>query len=194
MLILASQSKHRARLLQSLGVPFTVQPAHVDETPLPHEAPLAYVKRIALAKAAAVADKNPGSVVLAADTPVIVGRRILQTPQTEDEAAAMLQMLSGRRVSIPTVVAMADAQGKLHSKTAASWVKFKRLSKADIQAYVAAGAWQHVSGAVQLEGYAEPWITAMHGSYSGIIGLPLYETTLLLQRAGIATKPHGAGA
>jgi len=189
-LILASQSAHRAKLLQTLGVPFTVQPAHIDETPLPHEAPLAYVKRIACAKAAAVSAKNPGSVVLAADTPVIVGRRILQTPQTGAEATAMLKLQSGRRVSIPTVVAMADAQGKIHSKTALSWVKFKRLTDHEIAAYVASGAWQRVSGAIQLETHAEPWIATLHGSWSGIIGLPLYQTTLLLQKAGIKVNPH----
>lgn len=187
--ILASKSKHRAQLLEKLRVPFTVHPVHVDETPLKNEAPLAYVKRIALAKAAKVAAEKPGQVVLAADTPVIVGRRILQTPQTREEAAAMLQLQSGRRVHIPTVVAVADAQGKLHSKTVDNWVKFKPLSKAEIESYLNLNEWNFVSGALKYENI-ESWITLMYGTLSGIIGLPLYETTLLLRKAGIKVNPH----
>lgn len=187
-LILASQSKYRKELLEKLGVSFTVQPAHVDETPLKNEAPLAYVKRIAIAKAAAISQQNPGSVVLAADTPVIVGRRILQTPQTEEEAAEMLKLQSGRRVAIPTVLAMVDDTGKLHYKTVASWVKLKRLTATDIQAYIAAGLWQYSAGGLKIE-LMENWIHTLHGSKSGIMGLPLYETEVLLHRAGITTQP-----
>lgn len=181
--ILASKSKPRAELLRKLGVAFSVQPANVDETPLKNEAPLAYVKRIAMAKAAAISAANPGSVVLAADTPVILGRRILQNPATAEEAAAMLKLQSGRRVSIPTVVVVADATGKLHTKTAASWVKMKRLTAAEIDAYLATDMW-HGAGGLCIE-IAEQWCPVMHGSYSGIIGLPLYETALLLTRAGV---------
>lgn len=188
MIILASQSKHRAALLEKLGVPFTVQPAHVDETPLKNETPLAYVKRIAMAKAQAIATANPGKVVLAADTPVIVGRRILQTPQTQEEAAEMLRLQSGRRVSIPTVVVVVDATGKLHHKISTNWLKFKRLTDADIQPYLATAPWNKVSGALKLE-LIEPWILTMHGTISGTIGLPLYETATLLARAGVKIQP-----
>lgn len=192
MIILASQSKIRKEYLERFNIPFTVQPAHIDESALKNEAPLAYVKRIALAKAAAVSKANPGSVVLAADTPVIVGRRILQTPQTEAEAREMLELQSGRRVAITTVVVVADASGKLHSKTVSSWVKFKRISKAEVDAYLASGHWQHVSGALRFA-YIEHWIADFYGSYSGSRGLPLYETAQLLARAGITINPFAPG-
>lgn len=188
-LILASQSKYRKELLEKLGVPFTVQPAHVDETALKNETPLAYVKRIAMAKAAAISKANPGSVVLAADTPVIVGRRILQTPASLEEATAMVRLYSGRRVHIPTTIVVADATGKLHVKVTQNWVKFKRLTDTEIAAYLSSTPWQ-VAGALKIE-YVEPWLATTHGSLSGIIGLPLYETSILLARAGIQTKPFG---
>ncbi len=187
-LILASQSTTRKALLEKLGIPFTVQPAHVDETPLKHEAPLAYVKRIALAKAQAVSTQNPGSVVLAADTPVIVGRRILQKPESYEEALTMLKLHSGRRISIPTVVVVVDATGKSHHKVSVSWVKFKRFSQAEIEVFLAATKWREFSGSIHIE-LMEPWLQTTHGSISGIMGLPLYETTRLLARAGLTPKP-----
>lgn len=187
-LILASQSKTRKGLLEKLGVAFTTQPAHVDETPLKNEMPLAYIKRVAIAKAEAIAAANAGCVILAADSPVILGRRILQTPQTEEEAKDMLRQQSGRRVAIPTVLVMVDANGKLHHKTVTSWVKMKRLSASDINAYVNAGLWQHTAGGLKIE-LMDNWIQTTHGSVSGIMGLPLYETEILLARAGIKTQP-----
>lgn len=192
-LILASQSPQRKALLQQLGVTFTIQPADVDESELKHEAPLAYVKRIAMAKAAAISAANPGSVVVAADTPVIVGRRILQKAKTYDEAVQMLKLQSGRRVSIPTVVVVADASGKLHHKVSASWVKLKRLSDTEITNYLASIEWHRFSAAMRIEDM-EPWVSTMHGSYSGIIGLPLYETSILLARAGIQVNPFSKAA
>ena len=191
-LILASQSKYRKQLLEKLGIAFTTQPAHIDETPLKHEAPLAYVKRIAIAKATAISKANPGSVVLAADTPVILGRRILQTPQTEAEARDMLLLQSGRRVRIPTVLVLADASGKIHTRLNDSWVKMKPLATAEIDTYLAAGLWQHSAGGLKVE-LMSHWIITLHGSVSGIMGLPLYETATLLNRAGIKTIPFGIG-
>lgn len=191
-LILASQSKSRAELLRQLGIPFTVQPANVDETPLKNEAPLAYVKRIAMAKAAKISAANPGSVVLAADTPVIVGRRILQTPETPEEAAAMVRLQSGRRVHIPTVVVVVDAAGKTHTKTVDSWLKIKRLSEAEIQSYLATQNWNG-SGGIDVHAM-QSWIQLLHGSVTGIIGLPLYETAQLFARAGIRAAAHKGGA
>ncbi len=187
-LILASQSKTRKGLLARLGVEFSTQPADVDETPLKNEAPLAYIKRVAIAKAQAIAANHPGCVILAADSPVILGRRILQTPQTEDEAREMLKLQSGRRIAIPTVVVVIDATGKLHHKTVNSWVKMKRLSASDINAYITAGLWTHTAGGLKIE-LMENWIQTLHGSKSGIMGLPLYETEVMLTRAGISTQP-----
>ena len=189
-LILASQSKYRKALLEKLGLPFTTQPAHVDESERKNETPLAYVKRIAMAKATAISQQNPGSIVLAADTPVIVGRRILQTPATPEEAAEMIKLYSGRRVQIPTTLVMADASGKLHVKVTNNWIKFKRITAADINAYLSTANWQ-VAGALKIE-QIEPWIQSSHGTFSGIIGLPLYEASVLLARAGLQPKPFTA--
>lgn len=191
-LILASQSKTRKGLLDQLGVVYSVVPAHIDETALKHEAPLAYVKRIALAKAKAVSEAHPDCVVLAADTPVIVGRRILQTPKTREEAADMLRLQSGRKVHVPTVVVVADKQGKLHHKISENWLKMKRLSETEIQTYLDFAPWNITSGAIKLE-FIEPWVIATYGTASGTLGLPLYETSLLLHRAGIQTRPFTKG-
>jgi septum formation protein len=184
-LILASRSPQRQALLKQLGVEFTCKPANVDESVKRGETPLQYVTRIAVAKAKKIADENPGCVVLAADTPVICGRRILQTPEGEAEARAMLKLQSNRRVQIPTVVVAVDAAGKVHKLTAASWVKFKRLSESEIEAHLAKPqVWKGRSGALEIESIG-PWTVTMHGSYTGIIGLPLYETAVLLKRCGV---------
>ncbi len=190
-LILASQSFYRKLLLEKLGVPFTVQPADVDETEHKNEKPLDYVKRVAIAKATAISQLNPGAVVVAADTPVLVGRRILQTPATEDEAREMLYLQSGRRVTVPTVLVVADASGKVHHKVVVSWFKFKQLKKDEVEAYIASGNWQKASGAIKFD-YVDHWVTDFYGSMSGAKGLPLYETTVLLARAGIKVQPFGA--
>lgn len=184
-LILASRSPQRQALLKQLGVDFSCQPANVDESVKKGETPLQYVTRIATAKARKVAEGNPGAVVLAADTPVIAGRRILQTPESVEEARAMLALQSNRRVHIPTVVVAVDATGKVHRKTAASWVKFKRLGREEIEAHLAKPElWRGRSGALEIESIG-PWIVTMHGSFTGIIGLPLYETVVLLKRCGV---------
>lgn len=187
-IILASQSQQRKQLLASLGVSFTTQPAHIDETPLKHESPLAYVKRIAMAKAAHVSAANPGSIVVAADTPVIVGRRILQTPQTPEEARNMLRLQSGRRVAIPTTVVVADSKGKLHTKVCQSWIKLKPLTTTEIENYITANLWKNSAGGIKTE-IIHSWIITTHGSVSGILGLPLHETATLLARAGIQINP-----
>ncbi len=187
-LILASRSPRRRSLLASLGVAFTVQSAEIDETPLKQEAPLAYVQRVALGKARAVAALNPGAVVLAADTPVIIGRRILQSPTTPDEALMMLKLQSNRRVQVPTAVVVIDAAGKERTALVPTWLKLKALTEAEIQAYLASGHWQGTSGGLKGE-LIEAWFTKMYGSRSGYLGLPLYETAKLLKAAGVAVAP-----
>lgn len=189
-LILASQSPRRKELLAGLlggtGHTFTTHPAHVDETPLKREAPLAYVQRIAKAKAMKTASENKGSIVIAADTPVIVGRRILQTPHSVEEARTMLQLQSGRRVHIPTAVVVVDAAGNPHAKLCRSWVKYKVLTDKDIDSWLNHPDRWAISGALQIESpHGQSWLTAMYGSYSGILGLPLYETRLLLARCAV---------
>jgi len=189
-LILASGSPRRRELLAQLGVPFTVWRPEVDETPKRQEAPLAYVQRVALLKARAAAAANPGCLILAADTPVLLGRRILQNPASPQEAAAMLRLQSNRRVHIPTAVVVIDAKGHERRVLVPSWVKIKTLHEQEINAYVALGWWQGVSGGMQLEKLAT-WVVKIYGSVSGIMGLPLYETTKLLHAAGVPLAPFG---
>ena len=166
-IILASQSPWRRELLGRLVTDFECQPADVDESELKGEGPLAYVKRVARAKALAVAKKNPGAVVVAADTPVIVGRRILQTPQTNEEARAMLQLQSGRKVRVATVVVVVDAGGRVREKVCDSWFKMKRLGHEEVEAYVVGGGWKKCSGALCFE-HMEHWVSELHGSYTGV--------------------------
>lgn len=186
-IILASQSPWRKQLLASLGVTFTTQPADVDESTRRGEKPLDYVKRIARAKAEKIKALNPKAIVIAADTPVIAGRRILQNPQSAEEAAHMLRVQSNRRVHIPTAIVVIAANGIIMEDMCQSWVKFKPLSAAEIAAHVAKESnWKGISGALQLEnGRDERFLLTMHGSISSIMGLPLYHTTKLLRRAGV---------
>lgn len=190
-LILASQSPRRKELLSGLlegtGITFTTLPADVDESTRKGEPPLTYVQRVADTKALKIASENPGSVVIAADTPLIVGRRILQKAESFEEACAMLKLQSGKRVHIPTAVAVVDTKGKIHRKLNESWIKFKPLSDKEIKDYLSDSQnWQGISAAVQVENpHMASMISTMHGSYSGILGLPLYETRVLLARCGV---------
>lgn len=188
-LILASQSKPRHGLLSQLGIPFSTSPADIDESTRKQESPRAYTIRIARAKAAKVAAENPGTIVLAADTPMVLGRRILQKPATHAEAVTMIKLLSGRRVHFPTAVAVADASGKISHKYVDGWLKIKPLASPEIEEYLTrCPEYLHLCGGIKLE-KIEPWVQLLHGSYSGIIGLPLYETSLLLKKAGLACSP-----
>jgi septum formation protein len=190
-ILLASRSPQRAALLGALGVPFVVQAADVDERVLKNEAPLTYVRRVAAMKAQVVAAANPGRVVLAADTPVLVGNRVLQTPTTPDEARAMLRLQSHRRVHVPTAVVVVDAAGKRREALVPTWLKLKPLSEEEIEAYVASEHWRGCSGGLKGE-VIEAWFVDMHGSRSGYLGLPLYETAKLLRAAGIKVPPFAA--
>lgn len=184
-LILASQSPNRKQLLSLLDVPFTIQPAHVDETERPGESPQEYVTRIAHAKATKVAAENPGCNVLAADTPVILGNRILQTPHNRDEAREMVKLHSGRRVDVPTVMVLHQANGTILSEYSNSWVEMRELSDAEIEAYLDHEAeWQGSSGAFKVQGRASVFITATGGTPTGIMGFPLHAVAALLRRAG----------
>ncbi|TVV69777.1 Maf family protein [Sphingomonas solaris] len=186
-LILASASPRRRDLLARIGVtPDAVAPADLDETPLPGEAPAPHARRLAAAKAAAVAHLHPDAVVLAADTVVAAGRRIL--PKTEDEAAARrcLVLLSGRRHRVHTAVTLIVPEGAPRHRLSTSIVTFKPLSAAEIDAYLAGGEWRGKAGGYAIQGSAESWVRAFTGSHSGVIGLPLFETRALLVAAGIA--------
>jgi septum formation protein len=182
-LVLASASPRRLDLLARIGVvPDEVAPAEIDETPATAELPARYAARIAAEKAAAV--PRPGALVLAADTVVAVGRRILGKAGDEATARRFLTLLSGRRHRVHSAVTLVDAAGVARHRLSTSIVSFKRLSDEEIAAYLASGEWQGKAGAYAIQGRAEALIRAISGSHSGIVGLPLYETRALLRAAG----------
>lgn len=182
-LILASASPRRLELLARLGIaPDEVRPAEIDEAPRRGELPHLYACRMAAEKAAAVA--APQSLVLAADTVVAAGRRILPKAETEAEARAALSLLSGRRHKVHSAVAVADLSGRTRFRLSTSLVAFKRLSAEEIAAYIASGEWRGKAGGYAIQGRAEALVRFLSGSHSGVIGLPLYETRALLRAAG----------
>jgi septum formation protein len=182
-LVLASQSPRRLDLLARLGiVPDAVIPADIDETELKGELPIPYVRRIAAAKAAKVA--APGALTLAADVVVAAGRRILPKAETEAQGRFCLALLSGRRHRVHCAVTLVDGEGKARHRLSSSIVTFKRLSAEEIDAYLASDEWRGKAGGYAIQGRAEALIRAMSGSYSGVMGLPVFETRALLRAAG----------
>ena len=184
-LILASASPRRRELIARLGVvPGAVNPADIDETPAKGELPRAYAKRMAREKAEAAA--SSAGFVLAGDTVVSVGRRIL--PKAEDEATARecLALLSGRRHRVLSAIALRAPDGNLRERLSETIVLFKRLSPEEIDAYIASDEWDGKAGGYAIQGIAEGLISRIQGSHSGVVGLPLYETRTLLKAAGFA--------
>jgi septum formation protein len=182
-LVLASASPRRLDLLARIGItPDAVLPAEIDETPARGELPVPHARRLAAAKAAAVA--QPGEITLAADTVVAVGRRILPKTETEAEARAALRLLSGRRHRVHSAVTLVDVEGRARHRLSSSIVTFKLLSDAELAAYLASGEWQGKAGGYAIQGRAGALIRALSGSYSGVVGLPLFETRALLRAAG----------
>lgn len=182
-LILASASPRRLELLARLGVvPDAVRPADVDETPRKSELPATYAQRMAAEKAAAIV--APGALVLAADTVVAAGRRILPKAEDEAEARRCLELLSGRRHRVLSAVTLIDAEGRARHRLSASTVTFKPLHRDEIDGYIASGEWRGKAGGYAIQGRAEALIRMLQGSHSGVMGLPLYETRGLLRAAG----------
>ncbi len=184
-LILASASPRRRDLLAQAGItPDQVDPADIDETPGRTELPRPHAERLAVEKAHAVAIRHPDAFVLAADTVVGVGRRIL--PKTEDEAEARrcLALLCGRAHRVFTGVCLISPSGGIARRVVEARVKVKRLSEADIAAYIASGEWHGKAGGYAIQGRAAAFIPSISGSYSAIVGLPLAETTAMLAGAG----------
>jgi septum formation protein len=163
-------------------VPDAVIPAEIDESPLKGELPVPYARRIAAAKAAAVAEQ--GALVLAADTVVAAGRRILPKTDNEAIARASLSLLSGRRHKVLSAVTLVDADGRARHRLSTSTVAFKRLSAEELDAYLAGGEWAGKAGAYAIQGRAEALIRMVSGSWSGIVGLPLFETRAMLRAVG----------
>ena len=175
----------RLDLLARIGVvPDAVDPADIDETMLPGELPRLHVTRLAAAKAAVIAGRHADAVVLAADTIVAVGRRIL--PKTEDEAQARdcLTLLSGRRHRVLTAVTVI-AGGNARHRLSTTIVTFKALTVAEVDAYIESGEWRGKAGGYAIQGRAEAFVRFLSGSHSGVVGLPLFEARNLLLGAGI---------
>jgi septum formation protein len=184
-LVLASASPRRLELLRQIGVvPDQVDPADIDEAALPKELPAAHVMRLARAKAEAVRPRHPGTFILAADTVVACGRRILGKPADETAARTFLKLLSGRRHRVYGGVVAIGPDGKTATRRVLSQVGFKRLSADELAAYLATAEWRGKAGGYAIQGQAAALIDWMSGSYSNIVGLPLYETAQLLAGLG----------
>jgi septum formation protein len=183
--VLASSSPRRLQLLRQVGLePDQIEPAAIDETLQPGELPPAHAVRLAEEKARAVIARHPGAFILAADTVVACGRRVL--PKTEDEtsARACLELLSGRRHRVHGGIAVASPDGRLTSRRVESHVAFKRLSESEIGAYLRTGEWQGKAGGYAIQGRAAALIRWICGSYTNVVGLPLFETVQLLTGRG----------
>lgn len=182
-LILASASPRRRELLARLGLePAGIIASDIDESPRRNELPRDYARRMAAEKA--VAAEAPGAHVLAGDTVVALGRRIL--PKAEDEATARqcLRLMSGRRHRVLSAVAVKAPDGTLRERLSETVVRFKPLTAQEIDAYIASGEWHGKAGGYAIQGAAEGLIAWISGSHSGVVGLPLYETRVLLKAAG----------
>jgi septum formation protein len=184
-LVLASTSPRRRELLLQLGiVPDAVVPPEIDESPQRQELPAHYAKRVAAAKAAAVASSRPDSFVLAADTVVACGRRILPKVDTREAAAACLELLSGRRHRVIGGICVVAPGGRGALRVITSQVAFKRLSAEEIAAYLDCGEWQGKAGGYAVQGRAAGFIPWLSGSYSNVVGLDLFATRALLVGLG----------
>ena len=184
-LVLASASPRRIDLLARLGiVPAAIDPADLDEAPARGELPRPHAERLAREKAVLVAARHHGALVLAADTVVGAGRRILPKAEDEGAARACLELLSGRRHIVTTAVAAIDPAGRLRIRTSQTIVIFHRLDVAAIDRLIAAGDWRGKAGGYAIQGSAEAWVRHLAGSWSGVVGLPLAQTRLLLALSG----------
>jgi septum formation protein len=190
-LVLASGSPRRLALINQAGIePEALRPADLDETPLRGELPRACANRLARAKADAALemvrmdDELKGSYILSADTVVAVGRRILPKAELLDQAAQCLRLLSGRNHRVHSAVCLVTPNEAYRQRLVETRVRFKRLSDEDIEAYLASGEWRGKAGGYAVQGIAGSFVVKIVGSYSNVVGLPLYETTTLLAGEG----------
>jgi septum formation protein len=194
-LILASGSPRRLALLQQVGIePDTLLPADVDETPVKGEKPRDLARRLARDKALAaqaVASSRPelaGSFLLSADTVVAVGRRVLPKAEIVEEAAGCLRLLSGRAHRVYTAVVMVTPKGALRERVVETRLRFKRLSRDEIEMYLASGEWRGKAGGYAIQGRAGAFVTKLQGSYTAVVGLPLAETVAMLEGEGYPVR------
>ena len=184
-LVLASASPRRLELLRQIGlVPARIDPAEIDESALRGELPPAHARRLAAAKLAAVALRHAGAFVLAADTVVACGRRILPKAEDEPTARRCLELLSGRRHRVLGAVELRGPDGRGIRRLVTTAVTFKRLSLSEIELYLASREWQGKAGGYAIQGLAAAFIPTINGSYSNVVGLPLAETWTMLEGLG----------
>jgi len=190
-LVLASASPRRIELLQQAGIePDRLIPTDVDETPLKAEHPRSLAKRLSRVKAERALEtlrrekETEGTFIVAADTVVAVGRRILPKAEVSDEASNCLRLLSGRSHRVYTGISVVTPSGKLRQKLVETRVRFKRLSREDLDAYLASGEWRGKAGGYAIQGLAGTFVVKLVGSYTNVVGLPLYELVGLLTAEG----------
>lgn len=183
--ILASGSPQRCRLLAQIGyIPKEILPADIDEHINKGETPSAYIRRIARAKALAVAALRAGENVLSADTIIVVKQKIIQKSADEAAQTAVMRLLSGRTHKVMTSVCLVRKSGSIAQKTVTTRIEMKHLTESEIDNYIASGEWRGVAG-YKIEGLLAGYVKKIVGSYSGVIGLPLYETRNMLNGAGV---------
>ena len=190
-LVLASASARRLQLLGQIGIePDKLLPAEIDESPQRKEQARSLARRLALTKAEVArhnAGRDPdlqGAFILAADTVVTVGRRILPKPEQTDEAAGCLRLLSGRGHRVYTGLCLITPKGRVRNRLVETRLRFKRLSREEIETYLASGEWEGKAGGYAIQGRAGAFVTKLVGSYTNVVGLPLYETMTLLMGDG----------
>ena len=184
-LVLGSASPRRLDLLRQAGIePDLVDPADIDETPLKGETPRRLAARLASEKAAVVAGRHPGAHVIGADTLVAVGRRILGKPEGEADARTMIDLLSGRAHRVLTGVTVVAPGGRSAGRVVESRITFKRLSPPEIEGFIASRQWEDAAGGYKIHQRAGAFVTDLKGSFTGVVGLPLYETMALLNGLG----------
>jgi len=188
-LVLASASPRREALLAQAGIrPDLVDPADIDERTLKGETPRRAVARLAGLKAETISARHPGAFVLAADTMVCVGTRMLGKPAERDEAAAMLSLLSGRGHRVFTGVAVIAPDGRRAARLAEARIRMKTLSATDIARLLASDEWRGAAGGYRIQGLGGAHVISLTGSYTAVVGLPLYETTSLLAGLGYVSS------
>lgn len=192
VICLASMSPRRQELLQQVGVPFTVVAAHVDESRLPDEPPADYVARLARLKAVTVRQRGETLPVLAADTSVVLDGVIFGKPVDRADGLAMLTALAGRTHEVLTAVALATGRG-IALRVNRSSVRFRNITRAEMEAYWETGEPCDKAGGYGIQGYGAVFVAGLSGSYSGVMGLPLFETVALLRENGIDCWPWPTG-
>jgi septum formation protein len=183
--ILASGSPQRRQLLAQIGYnPKKIQTANIDESVLKNEDPLPYIRRIARAKATAVANLLPNENILSADTVIVVGKKIIQKSPNAQTQEQVMRLLSGHTHRVITSVCLIDKSGKYHQRTVTTKIVMKHLTDTEIEEYIASNEWVGVAG-YKIEGMLAGYVKKIIGSYSSVIGLPLYETKNLLNGIGV---------